>query len=62
MVMTMRRKKEEMNDIGCESKSADYLRSISDMAYYRAESRNFVPGHDLEDWYEAEKEYNQKEE
>jgi hypothetical protein len=27
---------------------------IAEAAYYRAESRGFEPGHDLEDWLEAE--------
>lgn len=29
-------------------------RMISDAAYFRAEHRGFVPGHDLEDWLHAE--------
>lgn len=31
-------------------------RMIQDAAYYRAEKRGFAPGHDLEDWAEAERE------
>ena len=27
---------------------------IAEAAYYRAEQRGFEPGHDLEDWLEAE--------
>ncbi|MCG7877748.1 MAG: DUF2934 domain-containing protein [Candidatus Thiodiazotropha endolucinida] len=27
---------------------------IATMAYYRAEQRNFEPGHDVEDWLECE--------
>ncbi len=27
---------------------------IATMAYYRAEQRNFAPGHDVEDWFECE--------
>jgi hypothetical protein len=27
---------------------------IAELAYYRAEKRGFDPGHDLEDWLEAE--------
>ncbi|MEI6067192.1 MAG: DUF2934 domain-containing protein [Methylococcaceae bacterium] len=30
---------------------------ISELAYYKAESRGFEPGHELEDWFEAEQEY-----
>ena len=32
------------------------LQRIAEAAYKRAQSRNFAPGHDLEDWLEAEKE------
>lgn len=35
--------------------AADRLRRIAEAAYKRAQSRNFAPGHDLEDWLEAEK-------
>jgi len=31
-------------------------RKIAEAAYYRAEKRGFVPGHEIEDWLEAEKE------
>lgn len=29
---------------------------IAELAYYKAESRGFEPGHELEDWFEAEQE------
>ena len=29
---------------------------IAELAYYKAEQRGFVPGHELEDWYETERE------
>jgi hypothetical protein len=29
---------------------------IADAAYFRAERRNFAPGHELEDWLTAERE------
>lgn len=32
------------------------LQRIAEAAYRRAQQRNFAPGHDLEDWLEAEKE------
>jgi hypothetical protein len=35
--------------------TADRLRRIAEAAYRRAQNRNFAPGHDLEDWLEAEK-------
>jgi hypothetical protein len=31
---------------------------IAELAYYKAEQRGFEPGHELEDWYEAEQEVN----
>ena len=30
---------------------------IAELAYSKAESRGFEPGHELDDWLEAEKEY-----
>ncbi|MGZ8152978.1 MAG: DUF2934 domain-containing protein [Methylovulum sp.] len=27
---------------------------VAELAYYKAESRGFEPGHELEDWLEAE--------
>ena len=30
---------------------------IAELAYLKAESRGFEPGHELEDWYEAEQEF-----
>ncbi|MDD1638450.1 MAG: DUF2934 domain-containing protein [Methylococcaceae bacterium] len=35
---------------------ADRDAMISELAYYKAESRGFEPGHELDDWLEAEKE------
>jgi hypothetical protein len=29
---------------------------IAEFAYYKAENRNFIPGYELEDWLEAERE------
>ena len=30
---------------------------IAELAYLKAENRQFEPGHELDDWLEAEKEY-----
>ncbi len=30
---------------------------IAELAYYKAESRGFEPGHELDDWLEAEWEF-----
>ncbi len=35
---------------------------IAMAAYYRAEARGFVPGLELDDWLDAETEYNANEE
>lgn len=35
---------------------AERHRRISDLAYRRAEMRGFAPGHEHEDWLEAERE------
>ena len=34
----------------------DTRRRIAEAAYFRAKQRNFAPGHELEDWIEAESE------
>ena len=36
--------------------SADRDARIAELAYLKAESRGFEPGHELEDWLEAEQE------
>ena len=33
---------------------------IAEIAYYRAQSRGFAPGHDAEDWAEAEAEFERR--
>lgn len=35
---------------------SDYNIKIAELAYFKAESRNFEPGHELDDWLEAEQE------
>jgi hypothetical protein len=42
--------------IPLDEASAERLKRIAEAAYRRAQQRNFEPGHDLEDWFEAEKE------
>lgn len=39
-----------------EHSSEDTRRRIAEAAYFRAKQRNFEPGHELEDWVEAETE------
>lgn len=36
--------------------SSDTRRRIAEAAYYKAKERGFEPGHELEDWVEAESE------
>jgi hypothetical protein len=36
--------------------SDETRRKIAEAAYFRAKQRNFEPGHELEDWIEAESE------
>jgi hypothetical protein len=38
------------------SNSVDLDTRIAELAYLKAESRGFEPGHELEDWLEAEQE------
>ncbi|WP_374086715.1 DUF2934 domain-containing protein [Methylomicrobium lacus] len=35
---------------------SDDTARIAELAYYKAERRGFEPGHELEDWLEAEQE------
>ena len=42
---------------GSDPLSEDTInQKIAEAAYYRAEKRGFVPGYEIEDWLEAEKE------
>lgn len=34
---------------------------IAERAFYKAEQREFEPGHELNDWFEAEREFLQEE-
>jgi hypothetical protein len=38
-----------------EASGGDQSARIAETAYYLAEKRGFEPGHELEDWFEAEK-------
>ncbi len=40
----------------------DMNTTIAELAYYKSQSRGFEPGHELEDWLQAEREflYSQK--
>jgi hypothetical protein len=34
------------------------LQDVAEIAYFKAESRGFAPGYELDDWLEAEQELN----
>jgi Protein of unknown function (DUF2934) len=40
--------------------SEDRRAAIAELAYRIAQSRGFIPGHELEDWLAAEKLFNQR--
>lgn len=44
------------SSVRAEVSSEEARRLIAEAAYYRAKQRNFEPGHELEDWVEAESE------
>ena len=43
-----------------EISAEDLRKLISEAAYYRAKQRGFEPGHELEDWIQAEAEVRQR--
>jgi Protein of unknown function (DUF2934) len=42
--------------VRAQASSEDARRQIAEAAYFRAKQRGFEPGHELEDWVEAESE------
>ncbi|WP_347986471.1 DUF2934 domain-containing protein [Methylomonas sp. AM2-LC] len=36
------------------AQAESFQTDVAEMAYYKAESRGFTPGYELEDWLEAE--------
>jgi hypothetical protein len=45
-----------MAAVEANSRAAERCQMIATAAYFRAQSRGFEPGHELEDWFEAETE------
>lgn len=43
------------------SATADRLNRITTAAYYKAEARGFMPGREIEDWLEAQAEFDEME-
>jgi len=37
----------------------DCYTRIAELAFYKAESRDFEPGHEFDDWIEAEREFKE---
>lgn len=60
MAATVKKSKKEVSTTD-EERSAiclpDRDAKIAENAYYKAESRGFEPGYELEDWLEAEQEF-----
>ena len=49
-------KPDTKSTIRAEASPEEIRRLIAEAAYYRAKERGFEPGHELEDWIEAESE------
>jgi hypothetical protein len=60
MTATVKNVKDEVSSEIKESDDAtnftDHDAKITELAYYKAESRGFEPGRELDDWLEAEQE------
>ena len=53
----MNQEQETSIDLSCtEMLAVDGEAKIAELAYFKAESRGFTPGHELNDWLEAEQE------
>lgn len=61
MAVTTKKAKEQEVSIPEEDCSTiclpDRDSKIAEIAYHKAENRDFAPGHELEDWLEAEQEF-----
>ncbi|MGR8940371.1 MAG: DUF2934 domain-containing protein [Gammaproteobacteria bacterium] len=44
------------DEAGMAVEPPDTAARIAELAYYKAERRGFEPGHEMEDWLEAEQE------
>ena len=61
MAVTDKQDTNNVNSVPESPSDAIYLPDgdarIAELAYYKAESRGFEPGHELDDWLEAEREF-----
>ncbi len=49
-------KREQLYDYSGGIDLDEFREMVATAAYYRAEKRGFEPGHDIDDWLEAEQE------
>lgn len=58
---TQKKSKNPIPVIGMESKpsSGDRDALVAERAYYKAEARGYEPGHEIQDWLEAEAEVDE---
>lgn len=59
MTNIIKNNNEENITVACSKDSSypdELAINVAECAYYKAEKRGFAPGHEIEDWYEAEKE------
>jgi len=61
MAVTVKKVKDEVSSDTEESGNTinftDHDAKIAELAYYKAESRGFEPGHEIDDWLDAEREF-----
>lgn len=62
MSLSSKKPKENLilHDSDILSDIPDFNNEIAEIAYYKSESRGFLPGFELDDWLEAEREYMQE--
>lgn len=61
MSKTAKKVKEDISnsqEVNIDGTTREYNTKIAEIAYYKAESRGFAPGYELNDWLEAEQELN----
>jgi hypothetical protein len=62
MTATVKKVKDKVSSDTKESGNTinftDHDAKIAELAYYKAESRGFEPGRELDDWLDAEQEFN----
>lgn len=59
MVAAAKRKEKNISE-SCESTNImECDAKIAEIAYYKSQNRDFEPGHELDDWLEAEREFKE---